>query len=782
MKKLLLLSALSIFGVLGLSAADIHINNQDYSVDTLVVKHRVGPGTTYAYYRVPSRPLEIHVLEMDLTNPYFNMEVWNGGRAAVACETPSSVGRRYTADGVDVIAVHNGDFFTTNLGETGISRMGLIGAGEVIFNPTGNVLFCMDNEGLPRIDYVNFAGTATRADGVTNRIHTVNQLRLEWEPASHPYQLSLYTPAFGTQMNVNSTGGTVAAIRPVAGSNIYPVNTDLVMEVVSVGENTGRMAIPADGALLHGVNSAAEFLNGLKPGETVTLHLGATMPSYPDVKTIHDAIGGSGHIILRNGQITNINNPDCHPRTFMGISQDSKTIYSVVIDGRYGSSAGIDLDDQGRVLQWLGAWDGINLDGGGSSCMVVNGITRNHTSDGPERAVGNGVIFYSTAPKDDVVADIQFAPGHWQMPVGATVTPGMFGFNKYDYLVDMDFSDFTLTCSPDLGTVSEDGHTFVASTKPTSGKLTATSGTGLTAEVDVDVYQVTATSDFDTYIVDNRRDYPLLLTSKYGPASFAVDASTMAWTSADENVAAVKAGTVRGVADGTTTLTATSDHFNGSVTVTTENPPLSGERAIVAAADITTKQTGGTGMTVEAFGDNGFTATYTGNGSGRGSYIQFNDKDGASFVTYGLPDAIEITINPGDAPVNQIRLNYSDNHGNRSAISLADTPLEANKEVTITKSLSDILDVTDNSLYPISFAGLRFEMGVSAKNTEYTITVPSFVYRYDGKDAVNDITVDKPAATAGDTDAMYRLDGTLAPANPAPGIYIKADGTKTLVK
>ncbi len=781
MKKLLLLSALSICGAAGASAADLHINNQDYAVDTLVAKHRVGPGTTYAYYRLPSRPLEIHVMEMDLTNPYFNLEVWNGGQAAVACETPSSVGKRYTADGVDVIAVHNGDFFTTNLGETGISRMGLVGAGEVIFNPTGQVLFCMDNDGMPRIDNVNFGGTATRADGVTNRIHTVNQLRLEWEPASHPYQLSLYTPAFGSQMNINSTGGTVVALRPVAGSNIFPVNTDLKMEVVSVGENTGRMDIPADGALLHGVNSAAEFLNALKPGETITLNLGATMPSYPDVKTIHDAIGGSGHIILRNGEITNINNPECHPRTFMGISKDSKTIYSVVVDGRYGGSAGIDLDDEGRVLQWLGAWDGINLDGGGSSCMVVNGVTRNHTSDGPERAVGNGVIFYSTAPKDDVVADIQFAPGHWRMPVGATVTPGMLGFNKYDYLVDADFEDFTLTCTPGLGTVSEDGHTFIAATKAASGTLKATTSTGLTTEVEVTVSEVPTTPDFEAYIVDDRHDYPLLFSTAHGPATFAVDASTMVWTSADESVATVKGGAVRGVANGTTTLSATSDHFTGNVTVTTENAPLSGELAIVAATDLTSKQSGASGLAFEALGDKGFVVTYTGTGSGRGSYIQLNGKDGDSFVSYGLPDAIEITINPGDAPINQVRLNYTDNHGGRGVVALADTPLEANKEVTLTKSLSDLFDVTDNSLYPITLAGLRFEMGASAKNTQFAITVPSFVYRYDGKAGIDYITVDSPAAAPA-PGAMYRLDGTIAPANPAPGIYINADGSKALVK
>ncbi|MDE6397007.1 MAG: phosphodiester glycosidase family protein [Muribaculaceae bacterium] len=351
MKKFYLLPvlALSAFAV---DAKNLAVNGQEYEVDTLVTPHHVGPGTMYAHYRVPKRPMEIHVLQFDLSNPYITMEVWNGGSAAVACETPTSVYGRYEKDGIQVVAAHNGDFFTTNLGESGISRMGLIGAGDVIFNPTGNPLFVVDGNGQPWIDYVQFGGQL-KAGEKTSRIHTVNQLRLEWEPATHADQLSLYTPAFGSKMHANSAGGTVAVVKPVSGNVAFPTNKPIEMKVIERLANPGQIEIPADGAVLHGVGSSATVLDALQPGETVTVSLNASLPSYPDVKNLREGMGGSGHIILRNGQITNINNPDCHPRTFMGISQDRKTVWSVIVDGRWASSAGIDLDDEGRVLQWL---------------------------------------------------------------------------------------------------------------------------------------------------------------------------------------------------------------------------------------------------------------------------------------------------------------------------------------------------------------------------------------------------------------------------------------------
>jgi exopolysaccharide biosynthesis protein len=64
---------------------------------------------------------------------------------------------------------------------------------------------------------------------------------------------------------------------------------------------------------------------------------------------------------------------DKHPRTAMGYTNDNKLIL-LVVQGRFpGIAEGADLKQEAKILQDLGCWEALNLDGGGSSCMLVNG-------------------------------------------------------------------------------------------------------------------------------------------------------------------------------------------------------------------------------------------------------------------------------------------------------------------------------------------------------------------------------------------------------------------------
>ena len=82
-----------------------------------------------------------------------------------------------------------------------------------------------------------------------------------------------------------------------------------------------------------------------------------------------------------------------HPRTAVGYDADLGRVWFVVVDGRQSPhSAGMTLPELAALLEALGAEDGINLDGGGSSVMVVWGTARNHPSDDAgERPVVNAL-------------------------------------------------------------------------------------------------------------------------------------------------------------------------------------------------------------------------------------------------------------------------------------------------------------------------------------------------------------------------------------------------------
>jgi exopolysaccharide biosynthesis protein len=94
------------------------------------------------------------------------------------------------------------------------------------------------------------------------------------------------------------------------------------------------------------------------------------------------AVGG-GPVLIRDGQI-NISNDaekkfagkainDRHPRTAMGYTKDGHLIILAIQGRMKGIAVGATLGETASLLLNLGCVEGINLDGGGSSCLLVNG-------------------------------------------------------------------------------------------------------------------------------------------------------------------------------------------------------------------------------------------------------------------------------------------------------------------------------------------------------------------------------------------------------------------------
>lgn len=94
------------------------------------------------------------------------------------------------------------------------------------------------------------------------------------------------------------------------------------------------------------------------------------------------AIGG-GPVLLHDGAVRITNNEerkfvgkgisDKHPRTAMGYTKDGRLII-LVIQGRVaGKAEGATLVQEANILKDLSCWEALNFDGGGSSCMLVNG-------------------------------------------------------------------------------------------------------------------------------------------------------------------------------------------------------------------------------------------------------------------------------------------------------------------------------------------------------------------------------------------------------------------------
>lgn len=82
-----------------------------------------------------------------------------------------------------------------------------------------------------------------------------------------------------------------------------------------------------------------------------------------------------------------------HPRTSVGVDVTSDRFWMVVVDGRQEArSAGMTLPELAELMAALGADEALNLDGGGSSAMLVRGRVANRPSDDAgERRVANSL-------------------------------------------------------------------------------------------------------------------------------------------------------------------------------------------------------------------------------------------------------------------------------------------------------------------------------------------------------------------------------------------------------
>ncbi len=136
---------------------------------------------------------------------------------------------------------------------------------------------------------------------------------------------------------------------------------------------------------------------------------------FPNVP-LYNAIGGGGYLV-RNGMLDTFGNDpnSIHPRTAVGITADNKLLM-LTVDGRNpGHSDGMRVDEVARYLLKHGAVDAINLDGGGSTTLVMSRPTPsvvNVPSDGSERLVANNLAVFAAPSTNShsryVYADFEF--------------------------------------------------------------------------------------------------------------------------------------------------------------------------------------------------------------------------------------------------------------------------------------------------------------------------------------------------------------------------------------
>ena len=210
------------------------------------------------------------------------------------------------------------------------------------------ITYTRDVRRHPRPMVIHLVRIDLRAEGVSFRVTPGKAGTQQQMPARTTGQ---FAREFGVQVAINGAFFTTFDQGPVEPG----------MPVFALGLNA------SDGVVY-------------SPGREPYTSLNITADNRAMISTtpgdVHNAVAGWG-VLLRDGivpdDLPETNNWDVpNPRTAVAIADDGATLLLVVVDGRQPNySEGVRLDELGTILASYGGHDALNLDGGGSSTLVI---------------------------------------------------------------------------------------------------------------------------------------------------------------------------------------------------------------------------------------------------------------------------------------------------------------------------------------------------------------------------------------------------------------------------
>lgn len=265
----------------------------------------------------------------------------------------------------------------------------------------------------------NAAGTAVKRltgggsmtlDGKATSLDAVNRVpglirNCGGDPTDSPTDLPLHDFTC-------TDGSELVAFTPQYGpSTPSGPGREVVIEegrIVAVHDARGTVLAPGQKSV-QATGDDSDVLEGVAIGDELPVRLRLLSGDTPETTRSGTTITNGGPQLLRDGaiEITQRRDGFVHPgdpsfvygwfikrnpRTFAGIDAEGRTVL-VTVDGRTAQDLGLSVPEAADVARSLGLVDAINLDGGGSTTMVVDGQVISHPSDATgERPVGDALL------------------------------------------------------------------------------------------------------------------------------------------------------------------------------------------------------------------------------------------------------------------------------------------------------------------------------------------------------------------------------------------------------
>jgi hypothetical protein len=359
----------------------------------------LAPGVTHRVVHDLSGPFTESIATIDLAAASSPDAVLAGNRLR-GVETTTSIGRRTGS----VLAV-NGDYFLSN--GRPVHAFAQDGRLEQTPQLTGRALGLDATGTKVTMGFPDVRTTVTTQSATS----TVTTSVPRWNSGAATGDSVAAFTAAGADLETPPAGDCYAGLAEAAAPVVHPDGgIDTAMTVSGPPRCGGDPAlVPTSGVMLDGsrFNASGNALQSLVAGQPAQVTQSLGFPGAVDV------IGGTP-VLISNGQTQDqdLYGDDAffqrQPRTAVGVTADGRLLL-VVVDGRQpGYSVGMTLVELTDLMQSLGAQNAINLDGGGSSAMWVNGLRVTRPSDGVERGVGSALVVLPG--EDPGQADLTIAP------------------------------------------------------------------------------------------------------------------------------------------------------------------------------------------------------------------------------------------------------------------------------------------------------------------------------------------------------------------------------------
>jgi hypothetical protein len=347
----------------------------------------VAQGVLHRSYVVRRAPWAIHVLDIDRGACWRPVALKGAGGAPgrtrtsqlidLAARAADAASRPAIAGGV------NADFFL--FAPAGLPVGAHVHDGRVVAGPAARPVFAVDSTGRAWFGELRVEGSA---------VSGVDSLAVvSWNRQARA-GLAYFDDAFGARIDT-ARGSVRAVVSGRRGGRVVSVDTG---GPTSIPPGGGVLVLGADAPAA--VRARFAILAAARATFDVTVRL---TPRHP-----REAVGGFPVLVRDSTEVAGLDSagaatfaPVRHPRTLVASAAGGRRLFLITVDGRQpGYSAGMTLREAAGLALALGATDAMNLDGGGSSAMVIarrNGPRYrydvvNHPSDPQgERAVGNAL-------------------------------------------------------------------------------------------------------------------------------------------------------------------------------------------------------------------------------------------------------------------------------------------------------------------------------------------------------------------------------------------------------